>query len=248
MRGGESSICCGGRHRCRVTDETVRGIEDVRCTNGSRTRGSETTVPEGESSMIRSWCLAIGAGLTLLVATSAAAQDRSADVQQPPIQARPGRTRGRTENRSDAGRDQGHAAGVEQQRRRGHRPLMGSRAGPRAGVAQRSRARRHPDRRHDAADSRPRDPRSGEPHRLSDHRSALDAGQSHRHISRIDHRRDNRRSHRRDRSRQRARRRRLGRDRGSLGRRHHHGRKGDRQGAGDDASTKASACRTSRAT
>ena len=40
--------------------------------------------------MIRSWCLAIGAGLTLLVATSAAAQDRSADVQQPPIQARPG--------------------------------------------------------------------------------------------------------------------------------------------------------------
>ena len=40
--------------------------------------------------MIRSWCLAIGAGLTLLVATSAAAQDRSADAQQPPIQARPG--------------------------------------------------------------------------------------------------------------------------------------------------------------
>ena len=39
--------------------------------------------------MIRTWCLAMGASLTLLVATSATAQDRSADVQQP-IQARPG--------------------------------------------------------------------------------------------------------------------------------------------------------------
>ena len=39
--------------------------------------------------MMRIWCLAIGAGLTLMVATTATAQDRSAEVQQP-IQARPG--------------------------------------------------------------------------------------------------------------------------------------------------------------
>ena len=40
--------------------------------------------------MIRRWCLAIGAGLTLVMATSAAAQNRPTDAQQPPIQARPG--------------------------------------------------------------------------------------------------------------------------------------------------------------
>ena len=169
----------------RATIAVVRRLGKVLTevlTMGSSRRfakaGSDDDGFEGESSMIRIWCLATAGRVDLLAATSAAAQDRRRRRQQPPIQARPGGPEGsqRTDQTLDVAK--GTRLVLEQQRRRSHRPLVGSRAGPRAGVAQRSRTRRHPDRRHDAADSRARHARAGQSDRLSDHRAALDAGQS----------------------------------------------------------------------